>query len=245
MDREYIEALIDLHRGLDYKGPGDRAFSLGILKSLAQSPKHPIADLGCGSGASALLLAQYYQSTVMAVDASVVFIEELKVRAKQTGLDQFIIPIHGDMAKLDWEVGSLDLLWSEGAAYNLGFEQALKIWRPLLADQGVAVLSEMTWFTDDVPKPARNYWQAAYPTMGTRRENIDRANRSGFSLLATHQLPSQAWWDNYCNPLRERIESLETSPISQSVILEMKEEMELFEKFSDYYGYMFYVLQAS
>ena len=124
---EYVAALTDLHRGLDRKGPGDSDFSLKILSNLSTLPLKPrIADLGCGSGASALLLAQYYQSPVMAVDSSSVFIDELKTRAKQLGLEHLIIPTHGDMAKLDWSVGSVDLLWSEGAAYNLGFEQALK-----------------------------------------------------------------------------------------------------------------------
>ncbi|MCU0547160.1 MAG: class I SAM-dependent methyltransferase [Oscillatoriaceae cyanobacterium Prado104] len=243
---EYVAALTDLHRGLDRKGPGESDFSRNILSNLSTLPLKPrIADLGCGSGASALLLAQHYQSTVMAVDSSSVFIDELKARAKQLGLEHLIIPIHGDMAKLDRSVGSVDLLWSEGAAYNLGFEQALKIWRSLLAKSGIAVISEMSWFTDDVPEPASAYWQNAYPMMGTEAENIDRANRSGFSVLSTHRLPSQAWWVNYYEPLRERMQQIEITPSIQSVIRETEEEMRVFEKFSDSYGYTFYVLQTT
>ncbi len=243
---EDIAALIDLHRGLDRKGPGDSDFSRNILSNLSTLPPKPrIADLGCGSGASALLLAQHYQSPVIAVDASSVFINELKARAKQLGLEHLIIPIQGDMATLDWSVGSVDLLWSEGAAYNLGFEQALKIWRPLLADIGLAVISELSWFTDDVPEPAIAFWQNAYPMMGNEAENIDRANRSGFSVLSTHRLPSQAWWVNYYEPLRKRMQQIEIIPSTQSVVHETEEEMSLFRKFSDFYGYTFYVLQAA
>ncbi len=243
---EYIAALVDLHRGLDHKGPGDLDFSRHILSNLSTVPLQPrMADLGCGSGASALLLAQYYQSTVMAVDASPVFIDELKVRAKQRGLEHLIIPIQGDMAKLDWPVGSLDLLWSEGAAYSLGFEQALTLWRSLLANSGIAVISELSWFTEDAPEPARAYWQNAYPGMGSEAENSDRANRSGFRVLFTHRLPSQAWWGNYYDPLRARMQQIEITPIIQSVIRETEEEMRLFEKFSDFYGYTFYVLQVA
>ncbi|MEP0908968.1 class I SAM-dependent methyltransferase [Leptolyngbya subtilissima ST-M1] len=238
--------MIDLHRGRDRKGPGDSDFSLNILSNLSTLPIKPrIADLGCGSGASALLLAQRYQSPVMAVDSSSVFIDELRERAKQLGLEHLIIPIQGDMAQLDWSVGSVDLLWSEGAAYNLGFEQALKIWRPLLANSGIAVISELSWFTDNVPEPALAYWQNAYPMMGTEAENIVQANRSGFSILSTHRLPSQAWWVNYYEPLRERMQQIEITPITQSIIHETEEEMRLFKKFSDSYGYTFYVLQAA
>ncbi|NJK40730.1 MAG: class I SAM-dependent methyltransferase [Acaryochloridaceae cyanobacterium SU_2_1] len=243
---EYVAALTALHRGRDRKGPGDSDFSHHILSNFVTLPLKPrIADLGCGSGAGALLLAQHYQSNVMAVDSSSIFIDELKARAKQLALEHLIIPIQGDMAKLDWAVGSVDLLWSEGAAYKLGFEQALQTWRPLLANSGIAVISEMSWFTDDVPEPAIAYWQNAYPMMGSEAENIDRASRSGFSVLSTHRLPSQAWWVNYYEPLRERMQQIEITPSTELVIYETEEEMRLFEKFSDFYGYTFYILQAT
>ncbi|WP_310485790.1 class I SAM-dependent methyltransferase [Chamaesiphon sp. VAR_48_metabat_403] len=244
-DSEYIAALIDLHRGRDRQGPGDSDFSCHILSNLATLPLKPrIADLGCGSGAGALLLAQHYQSTVVAVDSAAVFIDELTARAKQLGLDRLIMPIQGDMANLDRSVGVFDLLWSEGAIYHLGFDRGLKLWRPLLTDSGIAVISELSWFIDRPPDPAIAYWQNAYPMMGTEAENIDRANRSGFRVLSTHRLPSQAWWVNYYEPLRERMQQIEITPITRSVIHETEAEMRMFERFSDSYGYTFYVLQA-
>jgi SAM-dependent methyltransferase len=242
---EYIAALIDLHRGHDRQGPGDSDFSRHILNHLPTLPLQPrIADLGCGSGAGALLLAQHYESPVVAVDSSAVFIDELKARAKQLGIEHLIVPIQGDMGKLDRSVGVFDLLWSEGAIYHLGFEQGLNLWRPLLAEGGIAVISELSWFTDNAPDPAIAYWQHAYAMMGTEAENIVRANRSGFSVLSTHRLPSQAWWVNYYEPLRERMQQLGITPITRSVIDETEAEMRLFERFSDSYGYTFYILQA-
>ncbi len=242
---EHIEALVYLHSELDHKGPGDSDFSRNILRNLSTVlPKPRIADLGCGSGASALLLAQYYQSTVKAVDFSSVFIDELQARAKQAGLAPLITPICDDMANLDWPEGSVDLLWSEGAAYNLGFEQALQTWRPLISKGGTAVISELSWFTDNPPEAAIAYWQTAYPLMGSETENMTQADRSGFSVVSTHRLPSQVWWDNYYGPLRERMQQIKITPVTQSVIREIEEEMNLFEQFSDSYGYMFYVLRV-
>lgn len=152
---DYIAALIHLHAGLDRKGPGDAHFSEQLLRQISGLPQQPrIADLGCGNGAGALQLAQHYQATVLAVDAASVFIAELEARARQAGLEHLITPICGDMANLNWPTGSLDLIWSEGAAYNLGFEAALQCWRPFLAEAGVAVISEMSWFTDHPPQEA-------------------------------------------------------------------------------------------
>ena len=247
---ESITALIELHRGLERQGPGDTAFSRQLLQKLAPMPANlRIADLGCGSGAAALLLAEHYQCQVMAVDSCSVFIEELKLRARQAGLTHLITPLQADMAELgaalDWPPACIDLLWSEGAAYNLGFERALSVWRPFLKDKGIAVVSEMSWFTDEAPQPAFDYWHAAYPTMGTESENIDRARRVGYQVLATQRLPSDVWWKNYYTPLRARIKQLELTPAMQAVVEETETEMDLFEKFSDSYGYTFYILQAA
>lgn len=243
---KYGAAWTDLHRGLDRKGPGDSDFLRHILSNLPTLPLQPrIADLGCGSGASALLLAQHYQGTVRAVDSSLVFIDELKARTKQLGLEHLIIPIHGDMTQLDWPVGSIDLLWSEGAAYTLGFEQTLKTWRPLLANDGIAVISEINWFRHVISGVAAAYWLGAYPTMVPEEENIYRANQAGFSVLSTHRLPSQTWWTNYYEPLHERMQQIEITPITRSVIHKIKTEMGFFRSYSEIYGYTFYILQAA
>jgi len=243
---EYVAALIELHRGLDRQGPGDASVALDLLQSLPGLPARPrIADLGCGSGAGALLLAAHFRSEVKAVDSAAAFIADLEARAKRAGLEHLITPILADMGRLEWPAASVDLLWSEGAAYNLGFERALCLWRPLLAESGIAVVSELSWFADAAPEAARAFWQAAYPGMGSEAENIRRAVRAGFEVLATRRLPARAWWANYYDPLRERLGRLEDSPASPAVIRDTEQEMALFEQFSDFYGYTFYILRAT
>jgi len=241
---ESIATLIDLHCGLPRQGPGDPEFTRQLLRRLPSLPARPrIADLGCGSGAGTLLLAKHYGSLVRAVDAVPVFIEELRDKAAAAGLDHLVEAVCADMATLDWSPASIDLLWSEGAAYNLGFENALRVWRPLISTGGVAVVSEMSWFSDTVPDPARRFWESAYPTMGTEQQNIGRATAAGFSVVFTERLPSNAWWEHYYSPLRERMRKPDVADMNQVVIRETKQEMALFERYSDYYGYTFYILQ--
>lgn len=242
---DYLAALIELHRGLERQGPGDADFSRRLLGELPGLPASPrIADLGCGSGAASLLLASHFQSAVKAVDSCPVFIEELKVRARRAGLEHLVTPIHADMGALDWPPGSVDLIWSEGAVYNLGFERGLGLWRPLLSNGGIAVVSELSWFTDEPPGPASEYWEEAYPGMGSEAENIRRAGRACFAVLCTRRLPGHLWWPNYYDPLRERIERMEATAANQAVVREIEQEMALFERFSESYGYTFYVLRA-
>lgn len=240
-----IAALIELHRGLCRQGPGDAGFTRALLRSLPALPAKPrIADLGCGTGAGTLVLADCFQCQVTAVDSSAVFIEELKINARRAGLDHLVVPICADMAALAWPPGSIDLLWSEGAAYNLGFEQALRVWRPLLATGGIAVLSELSWFKEERPEPALAFWQDAYPDMGSESQNIIRAGRAGFKVAFTRRLPTRAWWKNYYEPLRAKIKRMEATPANREVIRETEQEMALFERYSDDYGYTFYVLRT-
>jgi len=115
-----------------------------------------------------------------------------------------------------------------------------------MAPDGIAVISEMNYFTSEVPEPVRVYWQNAYAAIGTESENSNHANSSGFEVLGVHRLPSQAWWDNYYGPLRENMNSFKHSEdrIMQSVIKETEEEMKLFETYDKYYGYSSYILKA-
>ncbi len=241
---EYIEALIDLHGGIGREGPGDVAFSYQILAGLQKLPPKPrIVDLGCGSGAGALLLAEHFNVPVTAVDLAQPFLDAMMEQACVRGLADRIHPLACDFADLPMEPGSVDLLWSEGAAYNLTFAGALKKWRLLLAPNGVAVISELSWFTDAVPDEPRRYWETAYPAIADETENTARARAVGFDVVSTHRLPAQAWWDNYYNPMLERIAAMsDPDATMQAVIDEMQTEIDLFRQYSQCYGYTFYVL---
>ena len=244
---KYIRALIELHLGLERQGPGDTDYSNYIISKLPELPTNPrIVDIGCGTGAGTLILAEKYKSKVRAVDFSQEFLEELEDRAKLRGLEHLVETIECDMGNLDLEPGSIDLLWSEGAAYNITFDGALKTWRPLMASNGIAVISEMNYFTNEVPEPVNAFMQNAYPAIKTQPDNSDIINLSGFEVLGVHRLPSKAWWDNYYEPLRNNIEIFKDSndSIMQSVISETEDEMKFFKSYEKVYGYSYYIMKA-
>lgn len=244
---KYIRALIELHRGLERQGPGDADYSHYIISLLPELPENPrIADVGCGAGAGTLILADQFKTKVRAVDFSREFLDELEGRAKQQGLAHLVETIESDMGNLNWEPESIDLLWSEGAAYNITFEGALKAWRPLMASNGIAVISEMNYFTSDVPEAVAAYMQNIYPGIKIEPENADIIEASGFELLGIHRLPTKAWWDNYYGPLQKNLTSFKhsTDAIMQAVMRDTEEEMKYFKSYDKIYGYSFYIMKA-
>ncbi len=47
------------------------------------------------------------------------------------------------------------MLWSEGAAYNIGFSNALATWAPALIPDGFGVVSELSWLKEQAPDAVR------------------------------------------------------------------------------------------
>jgi cyclopropane fatty-acyl-phospholipid synthase-like methyltransferase len=239
-----IEALIRLHDGLDRLGPGDDAFTLALIDDLPPLPPSPRAlDLGAGTGAGALLLAERLGARVVAVDFASSFLERLTDRAEARGVADRIRAVRADFADVS-ALGVFDLLWSEGAAYNLTFPGALAAWRAALAPTGVAVLSELTWRDGPRPSAADAFWRAAYPTLGTEAENRAHAAAAGFRVVEVRWLPNRCWLDNYYAPLAARMAALRpaTDPSLSQALEDTEAEIALFRACGDAWGYAFYVL---
>jgi SAM-dependent methyltransferase len=246
-----LAALVALHDGLAHLGPALESATLAALDRVrGRLPERPrVVDLGCGTGASTLLLAEALPAaTVTGIDLFPPFVETLDARAAARGLRDRVAGRVGDMADLPDLDGAVDLLWSEGAAYQLTFAGALAAWRPLLAPGGVMVLSECSWLVETPPPEAAAHWAAAYPAMGTVATNVDRAQAAGFDVLFTDVLPAEGWTESYYGPLAARIAEIGAAgPVDDAMaaaIAETEREIALYRRCGDSYGYVFYGLAA-
>lgn len=234
-----------LFEGLPRQGPGSDACTRRALRQLPPLPPAPrVVDLGCGAGRQTLVLADALQTRVLAVDLHQPFLDQLTAEAKARGLADLIETRCADMAALDLPPASVDLLWSEGAVYLLGFEAGLKLWRPLLAADGLVAVTECSWLSAAPPPEALAFFRAGYPEMGSVARNRERAESAGFELLDSWPLPQEAWWDDYYTPLAERLAALEGEPALAAAIAETRREIELRRRCGDSYGYVFYLLRA-
>jgi serine/threonine-protein kinase HipA len=205
-------------------------------------------DLGCGPGRQTLVLAQELRVPITAVDNHAPFLAELEAEAERRGLRHLVRTRCADFGQLDDAPGSYELLWSEGAIYHLGWAGGLDRWRPLLTPGGLMAVTEATWLTDAPPTELADFWREAYPSMGTIASNACVARDAGYRVLDTFTLPASAWWDEYYRPLQARMAALRpeaaTDPALAEVIVSTEREIDLYARFGDLYGYVFYLLRV-
>ncbi len=148
-----LSLLIDLHKHQKRQGPGGEADTRKALAlaNLESSEPLRIADIGCGTGASALQLAQSLNAEITAVDFLPEFIEVLRDNAEAQGLSDKIDTLVCSMEQLPFAEEEYDVLWSEGAIYNMGFEKGLNEWRRFLKPGGILAVSEITRVTKTPP----------------------------------------------------------------------------------------------
>lgn len=236
-----------LFGGMEKLGPGSNSDTLKVFDMLPKAAYGVIVDAGCGAGRHTLTLAKRLHTLVHAVDSYEPFLISLAQRAKETGIEHLVQTHCMDMVDIPRTFREIDLLWSEGAAYNIGFPHALKTWYPAVKSHGFAVVSELSWLHDKVPAEVRQFFQAGYPDMRSADENRSIAQDAGYNVLSTHTLPREAWVEGYYDILEPRAKALLDHPDEsvRAFAAETIEEIRIFGCSEDSYGYVFYVMQKA
>ena len=134
-----------LFGGMEKLGPGGNVHTLNVLRLLPGQQFHAVVDAGCGTGRQTLVLARELGTLIHAVDSYEPFLNDLRRRAEAAGIEHLIQTHCMDMKDIPAAFQPIDLLWSEGAAYNIDFAHALAIWASALVPDGLAVVSELSW----------------------------------------------------------------------------------------------------
>ncbi len=242
-----LQLLIDLHKRSNRQGPGGdsetrKAMELAMLGALEPLK---IADIGCGTGASTMLLARELNAQVTAVDFLPEFIDVLKTRAESEGLINKISPIVGSMDDLPFDDEEYDVIWSEGAIYNMGFKKGVGDWRRYLKPGGLLVVSEITWTTSERPFELQNHWESEYPEVGTASSKISILENSGYTPVAYFTLPDHCWINNYYRPMQNSFSEFlarnANSEDAQTIVEAEKKEISLYEEYKNYFSYGVYI----
>ena len=243
-----VNVFFEVHSGHPREGPGDNESTKKAYLMLNDLPEKPrILDVGCGPGMQTITLAKLSKGRIDAVDNHQPFLEQLKKKAAEEGVSEKITVVNGDMAALNYEDGSFDLIWSEGAIFVIGFEKGLLEWRRLLKGKGYLVVSELSWLKPDPPEEVRKFFVEGYPAIKTISENLEAIKKSGYREINHFVLPKESWWDHYYALIEAKIPvmKLKFKDDKEALhVLTVEElEIDIFRKYSDFYGYVFHVMQ--
>jgi SAM-dependent methyltransferase len=246
-----LELIIDLHRNAERQGPGSEKETLKALEyiHLPVDQWLQVADIGCGTGGQTLTLAQEMNAQVTAIDIFPEFLEALNSRAEQRGLTHKIETMTKSMDDLPFPEEKFDIIWSEGAIYNIGFENGIKKWKEYLKTGGYLAVSEITWITNSRPKEIEAFWHAEYERIDTASNKIKILEANDYTLAGYFYLQQESWLENYYLPIEQEFDDFlvrnDHSLMAKQVVQQYKDEIALYHKFKDYYSYGFYVARKN
>ena len=214
---------------VERQGPGSAETTIKALSFVeGLTDKSLIADLGCGTGGQTITLAQHTPGQITGIDLFPDFINQFnsnaehfnlldrvlgitielvnKIRkqinsnAEHFNLQDRVKGIIGSMDELPFRNEELDLIWSEGAIYNIGFEYGLNLWRPVLKKGGYIAVSEVSWFTDERPAEIDDFWMDAYPEINTIPNKLAQMQKAGYIPVACFCIPENCWIEHFYMP---------------------------------------------
>jgi SAM-dependent methyltransferase len=244
----FWELFFEVYEKLPRQGPGNRACAaraLGLCRELPGSPA--ILDLGCGVGGQTLHLAELTSGRIVAIDSHAPSIERLTAAVDARGLSHRVRAIVGNMASPGQPLEAFDLIWSEGALYNIGLRAALRVCHGLLRRGGYLAFTEALWRKENPPPEVKASFDLDYPTMAWLDDALAAVRGSGFELVGHFPLPDEAWWGDFYTPMEARIAQLRgkyADDVEASAILDqLAGEPEMHRRHGDSYAYEFFVVR--
>ena len=250
ISEDYLNQIYSWFDELYMKGPSAE-YVTSSLFSLLHMSHCTVFDLGCGCGPATLVLAKA-GATVHAMDVYAPGLELLHSYARREGVDSRITTACLSMdavSDIMDQYGQADVIWCEGAIYNIGFENALQLWRSLLKEKGWVVVSETCWLKNPPPEEIKAFWDAWYPDVRSISECVEIGEQCGYQCHGTFILPSSAWEAFYA-PQRLMLEKHralhrenDESTFSPQFLDDVGYEISMFDKYQDAYSYVFFLFR--
>ncbi|MCK9282177.1 MAG: class I SAM-dependent methyltransferase [Melioribacteraceae bacterium] len=232
--------------GLERQGPGSPEATLKALSFISGlNGESLIADIGCGTGGLTITLAKNAPGHITGIDLFPSFIDLFNFNAKKVNLESRMKGVVASMDKLPFKEEELDLIWSEGAIYNIGFEKGMNEWHKFLKKGGFIAVSEASWFTEKRPEEINRFWESAYPEIDTIANKVEKMQKAGYIPVATFILPENCWIENFYKPqvlVQENfLKKYAGNETAEEFVANERYEAGLYYKYKEFYGYVFYI----
>ena len=241
-----FDLICEYFSNIERQGPGSPEATLKALSFIDNlNNESSIIDIGCGTGGQTIVLAQNAPGNFKGLDMFPTFIDLFNANAKKNNLQERVKGIVGTMMELPFKDEEFDLIWSEGAIYNIGFKKGINEWNSFLKRGGYLAVTEACWFTETRPEEIDTFWKNAYPEIDTISNKMDQLQKAGYVPVASFILSENCWIENFYEPQSVMQEEfLKKHPGNQNaknLVEEMKHEVEMYNKYKEFYGYVFFI----
>jgi SAM-dependent methyltransferase len=241
-----FDLICEYFSSIQRQGPGSpdaTIKALSFIDNLTDTSK--ILDLGCGTGGQTITIGLNAPGHITGIDLFPKFIDLFNLNSKKHGLSSRVKGIVGSMEAIPFNHEEFDLIWSEGAIYNIGFERGLIEWRKLLKVGGYIAITDASWFTESRPEEINNFWVNEYPGIDTISNKIAQLQKAGYVPIASFILPETCWTDHFYIPQVEAqrifLKKHKGNSLAEELVQNQQVEANLYSKYKEFYGYVFYI----
>lgn len=192
-----------------------------------------------------MTLAKHTKGQITGLEIFPYFVDVFNRNVEELGFSNRMKGIVGSMDDLLFEEHSLDLIWSEGAIYNIGFERGLSKWHKYLKTDGYIAITEATLFTDERPAELQEFCNLHFPDIDTISNKIAVMQNTGYIPVATFIIPENCWIEHFYEPCCKTHEAFlkkhAGNKMAEEFIASKIHEMEIYRKYKEFYGYVFYI----
>ncbi len=241
-----FKLICEYFSGMERQGPGSPEVTVKALSFIDNLTKESkIVDIGCGTGGQTMVLANHTPGLITGIDLFVDFIDIFNANSRRLNLQDRVKGIVASMDNLPFQQEEFDLIWSEGAIYNIGFERGLNEWRKFLKTGGFIAVSEASWFTEKRPVEIDGYWKDAYPGIDIISNKVGQMQKAGYIPMAAFVLPENCWTEHFYAPqvpAQEKfLKKHAGNKTAEALIENQRQEADLYYKYKEFYGYVFYI----
>lgn len=244
---EKMDYFLEIYGRVPRAGPGSSECTQRAFALMTELPDEPyILDIGCGPGVQTVDLLKLSQGRILALDFLPLMLERTQVNATMANVSDRLEIIEQDMTQMSFPAASFDVVWSEGAIYNLGFEHGLSVVKNFLKPGGYVAVSEAVWLKADPPAPVARFWEA-YPEIDTVENKLAVIEGLGYEQIGHFIMPATTWMAEYYDPMETLIAQKSTqwagNTDAMAVLDEARNEIAVFREYASYYSYGFFVMR--
>lgn len=201
-------------------------YTVKAFRMLPHMNEPRILDVGCGTGVPTMELARLAVGQIVGLDIDQASLDEFDEKIRRAGLSGRVETVKCSMFEMDFPDEHFDVIWAEGSIFVIGFERGLREWRRILKINGFLVVH------DEIE------------TLG---KSLERLSEFGYVLWGQLELPEDAWWAEYYNPLEKRIGELRTkyrdNPDALKLLDREQQDVDRFKKNPELHRSAFVIMQ--